>query len=109
MEDGKRTKRALCKLCDGINLAYSGGTSNLHNHVKAKYPSHLTEKDQEKKQLILPRFKNCPPARANNITLLVAEFVARDMHPISTIDGIEFQQLVRYMEPGYKLVTSVSD
>ena len=67
MEDGKKIKKALCKLCDGVNLAYSGGTSNLHNHLEVKHSSHLIEKDQEKKQLVLPGFKNCPPARTNNI------------------------------------------
>ena len=42
MEDRKRIKKALCKLCDRVN---SGGTSNLHNHLEAKHPSHLIEKD----------------------------------------------------------------
>ena len=102
VENGKKIKKASCKLCNGVHLAYAGGTTNLHNHLEAKHPSYL-EKDEEKKQLTLPGFKNCPPARSNKITMLVAEFVARDMRPISTVDGNGFQQLLCYMEPGYKL------
>ena len=99
---GKKIRRESCKLCDGVLLAYSGGTSNLHNHLEAKHPSHV-EKDEDKKQFTLAGFKNCLPARSNDITMLIAEFVARDMRPISTVDGSGFQQLLHYMELGYKV------
>ena len=106
VENRKRIKKALCKLCDKVNLACSGGISDLHDYLKAKHLSHLY-KDEEKKQLTLPGFKNCPTAQANNITMLVTKFLAREMHPISTIDGNGFQQLVHYMEPGYKLPSCI--
>ena len=67
-----------------------------------KHPTHV-EKDEDKKQLSLLGFKNCPPVQSNNITMPIAEFVARDMCPISTVDSSGFQQLLHYMEPGYKL------
>ena len=47
LENGKKIRKTSCKLCDGLLLAYSGGTSNLHNHLKAKHSSHI-EKDEDK-------------------------------------------------------------
>lgn len=101
VEKGKKIRKAACKLCDGVYLAYSGGTSNLHSHLEAKHPSKVKDNDTQKHPQ-LPVVKNCPPARSSKITTLVAEFVARDMRPISSVDGSGFQQLMRYMEPGYK-------
>ena len=34
----KKHKEAICKLCEGVTLAYAGGTSNLFNHLEAKHP-----------------------------------------------------------------------
>ena len=30
---GKKRKKAIFKLCEGVTLAYAGGTSNLFNHL----------------------------------------------------------------------------
>ena len=35
---GIKHKKAICKLCEGMTLAYAGGTSNLFNHLEAKHP-----------------------------------------------------------------------
>ena len=54
---------AACKLCDGVNLAYVGGTTNLHNHLESKHPSSVAEssgKESDKKQLMLSDYKKCP-------------------------------------------------
>ena len=50
--------------------------------------------------LLLKRF---PPDHANKITTLTAEFVLRDLRLISIIDGEGFQQLMNFVEPGYKV------
>jgi len=34
----KKFKKVICKLCEGVNPAYGGGTSNLLNHLEAKHP-----------------------------------------------------------------------
>ena len=34
----KKHKKAICKLCEGMTLAYAGGTNNLFNHLEAKHP-----------------------------------------------------------------------
>jgi len=103
-EKGKKIKKATCTLCEGVSLAYSGGTTNLQSHLEAKHPSKIKDDDGcQRKQLSLPVAKNCPPIRSSKITTLIAEFVARDMRPISSVDGSGFQQLLQYMESGYKL------
>ena len=40
---GKKHKKAICKLCEGVTLAYAGGTSNLFNHLEAKHPVAYTK------------------------------------------------------------------
>ena len=63
-------------LCEGVNLAYAGGTTNLHNHLESKHPSSVAEssgKEAGQKQLTLSDSKKCPPERAKNITAHVAE------------------------------------
>jgi len=79
--------------------------TNLYSHLEVKNPSKVKDDDAcQGKQLSLPVAKNCPPTRSSKITTLIAaEFVARDMQPISSVDSSRFQQLLQYMEPGYKL------
>lgn len=82
------------------------GTTNLHNHLESKHPSSVAEcsgKEAGKKQLTLGDCKKCPPKRAKNITVRVAEYIARNLRPISTVDGRGYQQLLQYIEPGYKV------
>jgi len=103
-EKGKKIKKATCTLFEGVSLAYFGGTTNLRSHLEAKHPSKVKDDDaHQRKQLSLPVAKNCPPTRSSKITTLIAEFVAKDMRPISSVDGSGFQQLLQCMEPGYKL------
>ena len=35
--DGKKMKKAACKLCEDVKLVYAGGTSNLINHLQGKH------------------------------------------------------------------------
>lgn len=105
VEKGK-IRKAACKLCDGVNLAYAGGTTNLHNHFKLKHPSSVAEcsgKEAGKKQLTLGDCKKYHPERAKNITARIAEYIARDLRPISSVNGRGFRQLLQYIEPGYKV------
>ena len=74
---GKKHKKAICKFCEGVTLAYAGGTSNLFNHLEAKHPvAHTKAVPREcptQKQTTLGTFATaCPPAQANRITTLIA-------------------------------------
>ena len=41
--------------------------------------------------------------RAQEITKRIVEFVAKDMHPETLIEGIGFQNLVATLEPSYQI------
>ena len=43
VEKGKKIKKAACKLCNGVNLVYIGGTTKLHNHLESKHPSTVAQ------------------------------------------------------------------
>ena len=64
-------KKVICKLCDGLKLAYGGGTSNLMNHLEAKhrveYNKTVPSETEKKKQATLFAFqaKKCSPDCAN--------------------------------------------
>ena len=86
---GKKHKKAICKLCERVTLAYAGRTSNLFNHLEARHPvAHMKAVPREcstQKQTTLGTFATaCPPAQVNRITTLITEFAARDSHPISS-------------------------
>ena len=108
--DGKKKKKAVCKLCDGLELAYGGGTTNLQSHLRAKHSKEYNEATgtsveagPKQKTLSGSYFKRCPPDRANKITTLIAEFVSRDLRPISVVDGPGFTRLMNFLEPGYQV------
>ena len=70
----------ICKLCEGVTLAYAGRTSNLFNDLEAKHSvTHTKVVPKEcstQKQTTLGTFTTaCPPARAN---MLITECVTRD-------------------------------
>ena len=68
----KKFKKAICKLCEGVSLAYGGGTGNLLNHLEAKHPVVYKkavpgETCAPQRQATLSTFrKTCPPARVNH-------------------------------------------
>ena len=104
----KDVKRVPCKLCDQ-QRADGGGTKNLLSDLQAKHPEEYNcctdhADDSSSKQTSLASiFRKCSPQRAAAITDRIVEFVARDLRPLSVVDGDGFKQLVNYLEPGYKV------
>jgi hypothetical protein len=45
--------------------------------------------------------QTCTPERSKIITEMIAKVVVGDLHPIAMVDGSHFQNLVRFLEPGY--------
>ena len=96
-----------CKLCDQ-QLADGGGTTNLLSHLQSKHPEeykHCTNHDPStcKQTTLTTVFRKCSPQCAADITDRIAEFVARNLRPLSVVDSAGFKQLVNYLEPGYKV------
>jgi len=47
--------------------------------------------------------RKCSSKHAAKVTKLVCEMVARDLHPVSIIEGNGFRQLINYLEPDYQV------
>ena len=43
------------------------------------------------------------PQHAAVITEKIVEFIAKDMRPLSVVDGDGFKQLINFLEPGWKV------
>jgi len=126
-DHGKLVKdsRAICKLC-GQKVAHGGGTTNLKNHLRAKhraiYNEVVASNSSEREQRSLDAFvrpadvKRLPPhsTRAVQLTDALADFIARDLRPVSVVDGDGFLQLMQVAEPRFvvpcrKTIMSVID
>lgn len=118
---GKLLKNAcaICKQCK-YRVAHSGGTTNLHNHLRVNHPSLYNElvsssKDLQcessgSKQDMMDRFLHSfisgekLSSSLQHMKMLsdaIAEFIARDMRPVSVIDGLGFLNLMHVAEPQY--------
>ena len=47
--------------------------------------------------------RKCSSNRAAKVTKLVCEMVARDLRPVSIVEGNGFRQLINYLEPDYQV------
>ena len=98
-----------CNICKK-DLADGGGTTNLQKHLRSKHVDEAKkcfgEVTDGKKQTLMSTFtdaQRCSPARATQITELIAELVARDLRPLSVVEGEGFRQLLNYIEPNYRV------
>ena len=108
-EGGKDVRRVPCKLCEQ-QLADGGGTTNLLSHLQAKHPEEykrctdcLSTKKQTSLTTLVRKCSPTSPQRAAVITEKIVEFIAKDMRPLSVVDGDGFKQLINCLEPGYKV------
>ena len=47
--------------------------------------------------------RKCSSDRATKVTKLVCEMVARDLCPVSIVEGDGFKQLINYLDPEYRV------
>ena len=88
-EKGKDIKKVRCKLC-GVHLAHRGGITNLTLHLSVKHPEEYRRtfggpSSSAKQATLTTMVRKCSPERAATITKLIAEFVARDLRPLSVV------------------------
>ena len=109
-------KHVRCTLCDA-KVGYSGNTSNLQNHLANRHREFSTASSKSsgppaaqgqikigktgflpigKVQKLLPNSQ-----RATSITAAVANFIAEDLRPTSTIEGSGFRKMMAVLEPRY--------
>ena len=109
-------KKVKCKLCRA-DVAHSGGTTNLKNHLRshhrAEYTALYSDDDpvpgqsQQKMDVFCkqrPAEKLLPgSAIAQELTSAVVDFVLRDLRPVSVVDNVGFLHLMEVAEPRYSV------
>lgn len=118
-EDGKLDKtHAICKLCRAA-FKYTGSTTNLSNHLARRHgvsdaheassgasTSKTDTSGQENGQKIQtffqPQFSH-DSARSKAITESIARFIAKDLRPYSVVENGGFRDLMKTVEPRYKI------
>ena len=109
----QKDKHVVCKLCSH-KVAHGGGTTNLRNHLRTNHRTqyeelYIAEQDADTRQSLMDTFvrqaavKKLPhdSKRAIELTDALLEFVARDLRPVSVVDGRGFLHLMEKAEPRY--------
>ena len=105
-------KAVRCKHCDK-EVAYSGNTTNLQQHLSRWHPTSAATQSSSAavmNQSTITAFSTSPvpkmvpgSKRAKKITRALAEFVAKDMRPIALIEGDGFKSFVASLDPSYQI------
>lgn len=105
--DDSNSSVVVCKIC-GANLAYHNSTSAMLNHMRLKHDDKTIGTTAEGRQVPITSFtspvsRKCDAARTEKITRLIANMTARDMLPLSFVEGDGFKELMHCVEPEYKV------
>ncbi|XP_063743762.1 E3 SUMO-protein ligase ZBED1-like [Eleginops maclovinus] len=76
----------------------------MHNHLKARHPVEVTSGQQQSVAAFMVRSTKMNARRAEQLTALLAKMVAKDMLPISFVEGEGFRELMNFVEPEYKVL-----
>jgi len=80
----------------------------MKEHLKRKHPTEdpFKERDELRKQAkldIFTRSRVCSPEKAAVISEMITQVIIKDLRPINLVNGKGFQELIAYLEPGYRL------
>ena len=109
-----KSKHAICKLCNA-SVVHGGGMINLRNHLRLNHSSEYLlllppeEKPNSLKDAAQSRMEDfvsvpkLPVAsiRAKMLTDAFADFISKDMRPVSVVDWEGFLNLIHVAEPRY--------
>ena len=59
---------------------------------------------QQAKLDVFTKNRVCSPERSAIISDLITQIIVKDLRPINLVNGRGFQQLIAYLEPGYRLL-----
>ena len=104
-------KHVTCKIC-AQKVAHGGGTINLKNHLRTNHRAEYEElfkSEQITSQTSMDDFVQSSSVKklphdstcAVELTSAVVEFAARDLRPVSVVDGCGFLNLMEVAEPRY--------
>ena len=94
-------KQAVCLLCL-TSIVHCGNTTNLNRHMKKSHPGKLNPKPEGDQPLITSF--TCSESRQEEINNDIAEWIALDGLPLSTIESERFRYILTKHIPGYKPV-----
>uniref|UniRef100_A0A3B3D8W0 BED-type domain-containing protein n=1 Tax=Oryzias melastigma TaxID=30732 RepID=A0A3B3D8W0_ORYME len=104
---------AVCKICKA-SIKYTGSTTNLALHSRRR---HGIETESEGKSVGDPEASAARASsffqslladnssRSKAITEAIGYFICKDMRPYGVVDNVGFRQMIRILEPKYKLPT----
>lgn len=90
-----------CNICQ-VKLAYHKSTTTMHNQLKAKHPVEVTS-GQQSVAAFMMRSSKLNAARAEKISTLLTKMIAKDMLPVSFVEGEGFRELMNFLEPEYRV------
>lgn len=102
------SKIVKCKLCE-MELVYTGGTSNMLNHLKLKHPNDFSETPEKVKQSSVLDFVQTPRSRrfsstqSELITNSIVDMIILDYLPIRIVEGKGFSKLMSIIAPEFKI------
>ena len=110
-DNGERVNPSvvICKVCRK-DVAYSSNTTNLRQHLESSHRELLPSTSAHEgsvKQVTLKETLSSTKKLASNsaravvLTKSLAEFIAKDMRPIATIEGAGFCHFMSIVEPRY--------
>ena len=117
-EDKKQRKEVICRVvgCKKI-IKYSGNTTNLLFHLQNMHPIAYDKVMQDQKQYAPPKTaprqlsirqafeKGTPLAKTSlrwkKLTQGICYFIAKDMNPFATVNGVGFRRMIKEFEPRY--------
>ena len=99
----KKEGKAKCLLCTK-ELIYSGGTSNLRDHLNRMHQNEYHP--LKSAQVTIDRAfttvrSTCSEARSKRISELIVEMIALDMRPSRMVECQGFRKMMAFVEPGY--------
>ena len=103
--------KVKCSLC-GNELFWTGGTSNMRNHIRLKHPSedqtslnsptNLSNKQPSMTSFINTSKKLSAP-QSGQITIAIPDMIVTDYMPLSVVEGDRFLKLLNIVAPNYKV------
>uniref|UniRef100_A0A8C5GJC3 BED-type domain-containing protein n=1 Tax=Gouania willdenowi TaxID=441366 RepID=A0A8C5GJC3_GOUWI len=92
-------KVVRCKLC-GKDYAFHTSTSGMLAHLEKKHPMPSSLKQSSMDAF---RVRKLDSSRAEKITGLMTSMVAKDVLPVSFVEGVGFRELMAFLEPDYQV------
>ena len=102
-------KKAKCNMCK-VEVSYSGGsTGTMSNHLKHVHKSLKTEVNDGKPKIVqkpitaykYPTVTPMSKLKWQQCTVKLAEMCARDLRPINIVEGGDFQDFCKELNPSY--------